>query len=158
MPTRAPRRPVSLFALAMACAHCSRVYHPDYHPQATYVQNLTYTRVYGIPVPPESSGADVAPGARAPAERGCALGRPTACWNECFHEGRGWSCELLSVMFRTGEGVFPDQGVANNLHARACALGQCGRPEAGAAGAGQITSPGSVVVYGDVNGNIVLGQ
>jgi hypothetical protein len=135
-----------------ACAHCSQEYHPDYHPE--YVQNVTYSRVYNVPDAAETI-------TQKPDERGCSMGRAAACWNECFHESRGWSCELLGVMFRTGEGVFPDQATADRLHERACALGPCGAKRNGGApapGAGVVTTPGGVVVYGDMNGNVVLGH
>jgi hypothetical protein len=61
-------------------------------------------------------------------------------------------------MFRTGEGVFPNRLTADNLHARACALGACMRVDSTAPPSGDVASPGSVVVYGDVNGPIIMGR
>jgi hypothetical protein len=144
-----------LIAAALSSAHCSHEYHPEYHP----VQNVTYTRVYttGPSVTAAPTGLVLTPPAD-PGARGCALGRAPACYNECFHENRGWSCELLGVMFRTGEGVFPDRTTADNLHARACALGACMRPGSPVPAPGDVASPGSVVVYGDVNGPIIIGH
>jgi hypothetical protein len=145
----------AVIVLSFACAHCYEEYHPDYHPE--YGQHVTYSRVYNLAGAGENALA-VASKPPLAQERGCSMGRAAACWNECFHESRGWSCELLGVMFRTGEGVFPDQATADRLHERACALGQCGPRGATAPGAGVVTSPGSVVVYGDMNGNVVLGH
>jgi hypothetical protein len=148
-----------LVAAALSSAHCSHEYHPEYHPVQTYVQNVNYTRLY-------NTGEAATPGNVAllafappdPAARGCALGRAPACYSECFHENRGWCCELLGVMFRTGEGVFPNRTTADNLHARACALGACMRPGSAPPSSGDVASPGSVVVYGDVNGPIIIGH
>jgi hypothetical protein len=148
------RFPPSLVPIpfALLCVRCTHDYHPEYHPQVTYA----YTRVYNAP-PEAPSPVAVVP-APDPSARGCSLGRAAACWNECFHESRGWSCELLGVMFRTGEGVFPNPQTADHLHARACALGACAPNGAVVVPAGEVTSPGNVFVNGDVYGPIVVGR
>ena len=143
--------------LLFACA-CSREVHPDFHPQTTYVQNVTYARdVYNLGAEAPRS-ADGRASGESRESRGCSTGSAPACWSECFHQGRAWACELLSVMFRTGDGVFPDAAASARLHARACALGECARSDTPSGPGGNITSPGGVVVYGDLHGNVVLGR
>jgi hypothetical protein len=150
---------LAVAVLALASAQCTHEYHPEYHPEQRYVQQVTYSRVYNVPgTATVANGSVVALPPASPDDRGCSLGRAAACWSECFHLERGWSCELLGVMFRTGEGVFPNAETAAKLHARACALGQCSPGNVAAVPPAAVTSPGNVVIYGDMNGNVVLGH
>lgn len=150
MPPRA-----SMWLAACLLGGCSRIVHPDYHPEATYhvVQNVTYAH-HVVQI-----GAGDTGGPR-PTSNGsaCRQGSAPACWADCFHEGAARACELLSLMFRTGDGVVPDAKVAAQLHARACALGDCAEQDDENRPADTVRTPGAVVIYGDLNGNVVIGR
>ncbi len=159
---------VSYGASASACAcvlfasACTHEVHPEYHPEArySYVQNVTYAENAWI-APPSSAGSPgVAPSLESSYALGaggdtCEGGRAQACWRECFKDATGESCARLADMFARGDGVTRSPDNARRLAQRACDLGTCGqrRPAAGV-----VSSPGTVIVYGDFNGNVVLGR
>jgi TPR repeat protein len=144
-------------------ASCTRVSHPEYHPETQYsfVQNITL-----------ASADD-------PAE--CRLGRPRACWQGCFVKQRGESCYILGVMFETGHEVPRSREEATTLRNLAARLGYepasvdldmaapyldlwgrekppsiAEKPKSSAPG--KVSSKGGIVVYGSVNGDIYLGE
>jgi hypothetical protein len=140
-------------------AGCSHTYHPEYHPETHYsfVQNISV----GVP------------------EERCKLGRTGECWRECFERSRGEACYLLGVMFETGHGVARSHEDAVRMSAVASKLGYApadidvqmaapyvdlwGHDKAKTGSVGQskgqnVSSPGGVIVYGSVNGDIFLGH
>jgi TPR repeat protein len=150
--------------LFLMLASCTRVSHPEYHPETQYsfVQNITLA-------PDE------------PAE--CRLGRTRACWQGCFVKQRGESCYILGVMFETGHEVPKSREEAATLRSLAARLGYepasvdvemaapylelWGRekpasPPVAAKSkgppSGKVSSKGGLVVYGSVNGDIYLGD
>lgn len=152
---------------AAALSGCVRTYHPEFHPETRYelVQNISV----GAPV----------------REERCTLGRTGECWRECFARSRGEACYLLGVMFETGHGVPRSHEDAVRMSTLAAKLGYApasidvdmaapyldlwGQERSAAAAkapthdpmpahAGSVSSPGAVVVYGSVNGDIYLGR
>jgi TPR repeat protein len=128
------------------------------------VQNISY----GVPVDTEQ----------------CKLGRTGECWRECFQRSQGGACYLLGVMFETGHGVPHSHSDALSMSALAVKLGYVpasvdvemaapyldlwghdsrkvqtteSSPKT-ETGAGNVSSPGGLVVYGSVNGDIYLGR
>jgi hypothetical protein len=150
---------VTTLGLALT-AGCSRTYHPEYHPETRYsfVQNISV----GVP------------------EERCKLGRSGECWRECFERSHGEACYLLGVMFETGHGVARSHEDALRMSALASKLGYApaaidvelaapyldlwGRDHAPSVASpptvasGNVSSPGGVIVYGSVNGDVVLGR
>jgi hypothetical protein len=66
-------------------------------------------------------------------------------------------------MFLTGNGVSRDIPNAHRLYSMACNLGDCGPKEpwpspVARATPGSVSSPGSVIVYGNFNGNVYVGR
>ena len=157
---------VAVSVAALVAVGCSHTYHPEYHPETRYsfVQNISY-------------------GDPDDAER-CKLGRTAQCWRRCFEKSEGEACYLLGVMFETGHGVPKSHVDAARMSALAGKLGYAPasidvemaapyldlwghdgpgkptrqeRPETGARG-GNVSSPGGVVVYGSVSGDVYLGR
>ncbi len=155
------------FVSAVVCAlpvACVSTYHPEYHPEIrySYVQNISY----GVP-----EGATH-----------CRLGLASECWNECFGRQSGEACYLLSVMFETGNGVPQRHESAERLAAVAGRLGYepaaidvtmaapyldlwrhettpRGVRPSGARDQGVVRAEkGVVVVYGNLNGDVVIGK
>jgi hypothetical protein len=147
----------------LALSACATTYHPEYHPEVRYsfVQNISY----GPPV--EASH--------------CRLGLANECWNECFARSRGEACYLLSVMFETGNAVPRRHDSAERLAAVAARLGYepaaidvtmaapyldlwrhersaRGERPKGADTAVVRSEKGVVVVYGNLNGDVVFGK
>jgi TPR repeat protein len=148
-----------LLALTSALLGCSQTYHPEFHPETRYsfVQNI-------------SMGA--------PEER-CDLGRTAACWCDCFARSHGDACYLLGVMFETGHGVPRSHDDAVRMSLLAAKLGYApasidvdmaapyidlwGHDQTTTVGVSKtstsnVSSTGGVVVYGSVNGDIILGS
>lgn len=159
-----------VFALAsLAClAACVRTVHPEYHPETRYsfVQNISV----GAP-----TDAEV-----------CKLGRTGECWRACFERSRGEACYLLGVMFETGHGVPKSHEDATRMRALAGQLGYAPaaidvdmaapyldlwghddtrlrpgapivrRSKATEPPRGAVSSPGGLVVYGSINGDVYL--
>jgi TPR repeat protein len=148
------------FLAALVSGACSRTYHPEYHPETRYsfVQNIS-----------------VGEGS----ER-CKLGRAAECWRECFHASRGEACYLLGLMFETGHGVARSHADAERMSSLARSLGYApasidvemaapyidlwrrggDRTPRGpqTQPSATVSSPGGVVVYGSVNGDVYVGK
>jgi len=152
---------LAAFVAFAASAGCARTYHPEYHPETRYsfVQNVSI----GAPVDPDR----------------CKLGRTGECWRSCFE-----ACYLLGVMFETGHGVPRSHDDAVRMSTLAAKLGyapaaidvEMAAPYVDLwdhetrrasvppptrdrrSAAGTVSSPGGVVVYGSVNGDIYLGH
>lgn len=166
MSPRLPALAIAILAGATASA-CANEYHPEYHPVSTYsyVQNVTYARdiVNVQRAPRPSPGASVERDVRAALagsgadDAPCADGGALACYRECFHGRASRACYRLGVMFDRGIEVVASPKTAARLYAMACRMGDCDEPPDAPAGA-PVTSPGTLVVYGNVNGNVVIGR
>jgi hypothetical protein len=100
----------------------------------------------------------------APRDGGvCVEGHAPECWRDCFRRSSGSGCRLLGGMFLTGNGVSRDIPTAHRLYTLACNLGECSPREpwpspVATPTPGRVSSPGSVVVYGNFNGNVYVGR
>jgi hypothetical protein len=152
---------VARTVLAFAVGGCTETYHPEYHPENRYsfVQNISV-------------------GSPGDTDR-CKLGRTAECWRECFHRSEGEACYLLGVMFETGHGVPKSHADARSMSQLAAKLGYApasidvemaapyldlwghegaGKPVDPKARGGSVSSPGGVVVYGSVAGDVYVGR
>jgi TPR repeat protein len=157
-------RALALAAVCVASTACATTYHPEYHPEVhySYVQNINY----GVPA----------------STKRCRLGMANECWNECFGGASGEACYLLGVMFETGNGVPQRHESAERLSAVAAKLGYepaaidvtmaapymdlwrhettpRGTRPTEARDRGMVRSEkGVVVVYGNLNGDVIVGR
>jgi hypothetical protein len=111
-----------------------------------------------LPPPVNVAPSDEGTYALSGGELTCAPGRPTECWRDCFKRSVGGACLELASMFEAGYGVVPSHDNAQRLARRACELGECGPLRNVWRGRGDVSSPGSIVVYGDFKGNVVIGR
>jgi len=147
---------------AASLVGCAHEYHPEYHPETrtSYVQNVTYAQnAWVLPQPTNIAPSAEGTYALGGGEVACAPGRPTECWRDCFKRASGAACHELASMFEAGYGVVPSHDNAQRLARRACDLGECGPLRTAWRGQpGDVSSPGSIVVYGDFKGNVVIGR
>jgi hypothetical protein len=145
-------------ALLVGLSACSQTYHPEFHPEARYsfVQNISL-------------------GPPAEVER-CKLGRVPECWRACMDRSEGEACYLMGLMFQTGHGVRESREDAAQFVALAAKLGYApasidvdmaapyldlwgheAKPGPRAT-KGTVTSPGAVIIYGDLKGDVYVGR
>jgi hypothetical protein len=99
----------------------------------------------------------------------CGPDHPHACWTRCFEQSNGEACRVMARLYET-----TSADSARRLYVRACDLGACmrdpaaggtleARPAASYTGLfhsssgtplGAVSSPGSVIVYGRLNGRV----
>ena len=149
-------RSVSALAALAALAGCSRSYHPEYHPETSYsyVQNVTYAQNAWYLGDGAPAATDASPALPARDDGTCKPYGPHICFRECYQSAKSESCYVLGVMFTKGDRVYRSPENARKLFAKACELGDCRPPPTDA----NVSSPGTVVVYGNVYGQIHIGR